>query len=62
MPLKRFHKAINASGTLEFTEAGKQPGERVKGSFDVTSDSMGTSIRLQGSFDFSVPADAREKC
>lgn len=62
MPLKRFHKAIGASGTLELTEAGTKPGERVKGTFDVSSDSMGTEIRLQGSFDFIVPESAREEC
>jgi hypothetical protein len=62
MPLKRFHKAIGASGTLTLTEAGKQPGERVTGSFDVTSDSMGTEIRLEGTFDFEVPENARAEC
>jgi len=62
MPLKRFHKSINASGTLELTVIGKQPGERVAGSFDVTSDSMGTTIHLEGTFDFQVSDSAREDC
>lgn len=62
MPLKRFHKSINASGMLELTAIGKQPGERVAGRFDVTSDSMGTTIRLEGTFDFQVPDNAREDC
>jgi len=62
MPLKRFHKSINASGTLELTAVGKQPGERMAGSFDVTTDSMGTTIHLVGTFDFLVPDNAREDC
>ncbi len=62
MPLKRFHKAIDASGTLELEEVGTRPGERMKGSFDVTTESMGTTIRLQGTFDFVVAEGARELC
>jgi hypothetical protein len=62
LPLKGFHKAIGATGTLELSEAGTSPGERIRGDFDVTSDSMGTEIRLQGTFDFIVPESAREEC
>ena len=62
MPLKRFHKSIDASGALELTAVGTKPGERVAGHFDVTTDSMGTTIRLQGTFDFLVPDGARDDC
>ena len=62
MPLKRFHKSINATGKLELTAVGTKPGERMAGSFDVTTDSMGTEIHLQGTFDLLVPESAREDC
>ena len=41
MPLKRFHKSINATGRLELTTVGTTAGERMAGHFDVTTDSMG---------------------
>lgn len=63
MPLKGFHMSLDAEGTLKLTTVGKQPGERMAGSFEVTSDSAGTSsIQLEGVFDFRVAEGAREDC
>ena len=63
MPLKGFHMSLDAAGTLKLNKVGKQPGERMAGSFEVTSDSAGTSsIQLDGVFDFYVAEGAREDC
>jgi len=55
--------SLDAEGTLDFNKVGKQPGERMAGSFEVTSDSAGTNtIQLEGDFDFRVAEGAREDC
>ena len=63
MPLKGFHMSLKAEGALKLNKVGKQPGERMVGSFEVTSDSAGTNtIQLEGDFDFRVAEGAREDC
>ena len=55
--------SLKAEGTLKLNKVGKQPGERMAGSFEVSSDSAGANtIQLEGVFDFRVAEGAREDC
>ena len=62
LPLQGFHMSTSAEGSLTFDELGTRPGERLRGSFEVKTDSMGESIEVEGVFDFLVPDGARNLC
>ena len=62
LPLQGFHVSTSAEGSLTIDELGTRPGERIRGSFDVETESMGKSIEVEGVFDFLVPAGARNLC
>ena len=62
LPLQGFHKSTAAEGSLTFEQVGTQPGERLRGYFDVKTESLNLTIELEGSFDFIVPDGARDRC
>lgn len=62
LPLQGFHKSTAAEGSLTFEEVGTRPGERIRGYFDVKTESLNVTIEVEGSFDFSVPDGARDRC
>ncbi len=62
LPLQGFHRSTSAEGSLTIEELGTQPGERLRGRFEIKTDSMGNSIEVEGVFDFTVPEGARDLC